>query len=78
MTKTSQAYTRNTKAAETPQLPSRLVRLLYEARWLAMATLLVYLSLILLTYFGGGWVLDAQVEGVQQKADGVSKGTRGG
>ncbi|RFB73921.1 MULTISPECIES: DNA translocase FtsK [unclassified Herbaspirillum] len=50
MTKTSQAYTRNTKAAETPQLPSRLVRLLYEARWLAMATLLVYLSLILLTY----------------------------
>ena len=50
MTKTSQAYTRNTKAAETPQLPSRLVRLLYEARWLAMATLLVYLTLILLTY----------------------------
>jgi S-DNA-T family DNA segregation ATPase FtsK/SpoIIIE len=50
MTKTSQAYTRNTKAAETPQLPSRLARLLYEARWLAMATLLVYLSLILLTY----------------------------
>src|SRR5450830_1786215 len=50
MTKTSQAYTRNTKAAEAPPLPSRLVRLLYEARWLAMATLLIYLAIILLTY----------------------------
>ena len=50
MTKTSQAYTRTTKAAEAPPLPSRLVRLLYEARWLAMATLLAYLAIILLTY----------------------------
>ncbi len=49
MTKTSQAYTRSTKP-EAPPLPSRLVRLLAEARWLAMTTLLVYLALILLTY----------------------------
>lgn len=49
MTKTSQAYTRKTKP-EAPPLPSRLVRLLAEARWLALATLLAYLALILLTY----------------------------
>jgi S-DNA-T family DNA segregation ATPase FtsK/SpoIIIE len=49
MTKTSQAYTRSTKP-QAPPLPSRLVRLLTEARWLALATLLVYLALILLTY----------------------------
>jgi len=49
MTKTSQGYTRPTKS-EAPPLPGRLVRLLTEARWLALATLLVYLVLILLTY----------------------------
>ena len=49
MTKTSQAYTRKTKP-EAPPLPSRLARLLAEARWLALATLLAYLTLILLTY----------------------------
>lgn len=56
MTKTSQAYTRHDKAA-APPLPGRLVRLLYEARWLALATLLVYLTLILLTYSDNdpGW-----------------------
>lgn len=56
MTKTSQAYTRHAKAA-APPLPGRLVRLLYEARWLTLATLLVYLTLILLTYSSNdpGW-----------------------
>jgi S-DNA-T family DNA segregation ATPase FtsK/SpoIIIE len=49
MTKTSQAYTRTTKP-EAPPLPGRLARLLAEARWLALATLLVYLVLILVTY----------------------------
>ena len=44
-----QAYTRKTKP-EAPPLPSRLARLLAEARWLALATLLAYLTLILLTY----------------------------
>src|SRR5580765_8096795 len=56
MTKTSQAYTRHTKAA-APPLPGRLVRLLYEARWLTLMTLLIYLTLILLTYSSSdpGW-----------------------
>jgi len=49
MTKTSQAYTRPTKSEARP-LPNRLVRLLAEARWLALTTLLIYLVLILLTY----------------------------
>ncbi|RXZ38314.1 DNA translocase FtsK [Oxalobacteraceae bacterium CAVE-383] len=46
---TSQAYTRSTKP-ESPPLPSRLVRLLSEARWLALGALTVYLVLILLSY----------------------------
>src|ERR1700693_2429404 len=50
MTRTSQAYTRNPKPAESAPLPNRLVRLLSEARWLVLATLSVYLVLILLTY----------------------------
>jgi S-DNA-T family DNA segregation ATPase FtsK/SpoIIIE len=57
MTRTSQAYTRNTKPVESPPLPNRLLRLLSEARWLALATLTAYLALILLTYsrLDPGW-----------------------
>ena len=46
---TSPAYTRSPKP-ETPPLPSRLVRLLSEARWLALGALTVYMVLILLSY----------------------------
>jgi S-DNA-T family DNA segregation ATPase FtsK/SpoIIIE len=57
MTRTSQAYTRTPKPAESPPLPGRLVRLLSEARWLALATLTIYLVLILATYsrLDPGW-----------------------
>jgi S-DNA-T family DNA segregation ATPase FtsK/SpoIIIE len=50
MTRTTQAYTRNASLADTQPLPSRLVRLLSEARWLAFAVATVYLVLIFLTY----------------------------
>ncbi|MDB5775845.1 MAG: cell division protein FtsK [Herbaspirillum sp.] len=50
MTRTSQAYTRSPKPADPPPLPNRLVRLLSEARWLALIALTVYMVLILLTY----------------------------
>ncbi len=49
MTRTSQAYTRNTAPA-APPLPNRLVRLISEARWFVLAVLTVYLILIFLTY----------------------------
>ncbi|HJW55252.1 MAG TPA: DNA translocase FtsK 4TM domain-containing protein [Burkholderiaceae bacterium] len=47
---TQQAYTRNTTPVETHPLPNRLVRLLSEARWIALAVLSVYLILVFLTY----------------------------
>jgi len=50
MTKTTQAYTRNTDASAAQPLPNRLVRLLSEARWFALGVLTVYLILILMTY----------------------------
>jgi DNA segregation ATPase FtsK/SpoIIIE, S-DNA-T family len=50
MTKPNQAYTRNTTQIEAAPLPGRLVRLLSEARWLVLASLAVYLILILVTY----------------------------
>ncbi len=50
MTRTTQAYTRNTSAPRAQPLPSRLVRLLYEARWLVLAVLTLYLLMILLSY----------------------------
>ena len=46
MTRTT--YTRNTAPVEQP--PSRFVRLLTEARWLALAALTVYLILIFTSY----------------------------
>ena len=55
MTRTSQTYTRDT--SPQPQLPSRLVRLLSEAKWLVLTVLTTYLVLILLTYANAdpGW-----------------------
>ncbi|HEV7618446.1 MAG TPA: DNA translocase FtsK 4TM domain-containing protein [Burkholderiaceae bacterium] len=61
MAKTSQTYTRNT--APPAPLPNRLVRLLSEARWLALAVTMVYLILILSTYSKDdpGWTHANQV-----------------
>jgi S-DNA-T family DNA segregation ATPase FtsK/SpoIIIE len=50
MSRTSQAYTRNTHPENAQPMPGRLVRLLSEARWLLMAFISVYLILIFLTY----------------------------
>ncbi len=50
MTKTAEAYTRNSRPQETPPLPGRLVRLLAEARWLVLAVAALFLILILATY----------------------------
>ncbi|CAN5145052.1 DNA translocase FtsK [soil metagenome] len=48
MSKPSQTYTRNSDP--TQPLPSRLVRLLSEARWFALSGLAIYLVLIFLSY----------------------------
>ena len=50
MNKTSPAYTRKTDSAKAPPLPGKLVRLLSEARWFALAAVTLYLVLIFLTY----------------------------
>jgi S-DNA-T family DNA segregation ATPase FtsK/SpoIIIE len=50
MTRTTQAYTRNTAPADDNPLPNRLVRLLSEARWFVLAGATVYLILVFLTY----------------------------
>ncbi len=61
MSKTTEAYTRKTdlqrKQEAPPPLPNRLVRLLSEARWIALGMLTIYLILILMTYFkvDPGW-----------------------
>ncbi|WP_040502654.1 DNA translocase FtsK [Herbaspirillum sp. YR522] len=62
MSKTSQAHIRNTKAPPAP-MPNRLVRLISEARWLALTALLLYLVLILLTYSktDPGWSVASSV-----------------
>jgi len=49
MTRTAQAYTRSSTAG-TPPLPNRVVRLLSEARWLLVASLVLYLIIILFSY----------------------------
>jgi S-DNA-T family DNA segregation ATPase FtsK/SpoIIIE len=65
MTKTSQptnsSYTRNPTIRQP--LPNRLVRLLSEARWFALAMLCLYLVIILLSYHKGdpGWSHDVVV-----------------
>ena len=48
MTRTTQAYTR-TSTIEQP-LPNRVVRLLSEARWLLVASVVLYLVIILATF----------------------------
>ncbi|MFL9923528.1 DNA translocase FtsK 4TM domain-containing protein [Herbaspirillum lusitanum] len=66
MSKTSQAHIRNTKTP-APPLPNRLVRLLSEARWLALAALMAYMVLILLTYSktDPGWSVASSVPQVR-------------
>ncbi|MCC6072924.1 DNA translocase FtsK [Massilia sp. GCM10020059] len=65
MTKTTQAqtssYTRNTTVRQP--LPNRLVRLLSEARWIALAVVFLYFVMILLSYNKGdpGWSHEVQV-----------------
>ncbi|MEO7497047.1 MAG: DNA translocase FtsK 4TM domain-containing protein, partial [Massilia sp.] len=65
MSKTSQAtnnsYTRN--VTERQPLPNRLVRLLSEARWIALAFLFLYFVIILVSYNKGdpGWSHDVVV-----------------
>lgn len=57
MTRTSQAYTRNAKPQDAAPLPSRLVRLLYEARWIIYAVVTAYLIIIFASYskLDPGW-----------------------
>jgi len=50
MTKTTQAYTRNTDQPKHPPLPGRMVRLLSEARWFALMVATLYLILIFSSY----------------------------
>ncbi|MGH8809013.1 MAG: DNA translocase FtsK 4TM domain-containing protein, partial [Noviherbaspirillum sp.] len=50
MTRTTQAYTRNTNPQDAQPLPNRLVRLLSEARWFVLTVVTVYLILVFLTY----------------------------
>jgi S-DNA-T family DNA segregation ATPase FtsK/SpoIIIE len=50
MTRTAPAYNRKTPPAADQPLPSRLVRLLSEARWFAVAGVTLYLVLIFLSY----------------------------
>ncbi|MFP5390985.1 MAG: DNA translocase FtsK [Gammaproteobacteria bacterium] len=66
MTKTSQAQANTYNRKNLPQrqpLPNRLVRLLSEARWIALAFLFVYFVMILLSYNKGdpGWSHEALV-----------------
>ena len=49
MTRTTQAYTRSAVAEQQP-LPNRVVRLLSEARWLFVASMVLYLVLILASF----------------------------
>ncbi|NEX61564.1 DNA translocase FtsK [Noviherbaspirillum galbum] len=50
MTRTTQAYTRNTAPRDEHPMPNRLVRLLSEARWFGFTVMAVYMLLIFLTY----------------------------
>ncbi|MES2069796.1 MAG: DNA translocase FtsK 4TM domain-containing protein [Pseudomonadota bacterium] len=50
MTTTNEAYTRKRNTTPAQPLPSRLVILLTEARWIVVAALSVYLILILVSY----------------------------
>ncbi|QGZ42096.1 S-DNA-T family DNA segregation ATPase FtsK/SpoIIIE [Pseudoduganella flava] len=62
---TSNSYTRT--ATERQPLPNRLVRLLSEARWFALAAVCLYFVLILATYHKAdpGWSHDTAVAAVK-------------
>lgn len=57
MTNNNEAYTRNRSEKTAPPIPSRLVNLMAEVRWIAFAALSIYLILILFTYskLDPGW-----------------------
>ncbi|HEV2610643.1 MAG TPA: DNA translocase FtsK 4TM domain-containing protein [Noviherbaspirillum sp.] len=63
MTRTTQAYNRTATTTQAQPLPGRLVRLLSEARWFALAGATVYLLLIFLTYskLDPGWSQASEV-----------------
>lgn len=63
MTRTTQAYNRTAATTQAQPLPGRLVRLLSEARWFALAGATVYLLLIFLTYskLDPGWSQASEV-----------------
>jgi len=50
MNRPSPSYTRTPPAPPPDQLPNRLLRLLFEARWLILAVVCAYLILIFITY----------------------------
>jgi len=71
MPRPTQAYTRKDRSAEPPAGPSRLVRLLSEARWFALVALTLFFILILASYSrsdpgwshspGGGYAAVAKI-----------------
>ena len=50
MTRTTSTYTRTSPEPSPDPLPNRLIRLLSEARWLLLAVICAYLTLVLFTY----------------------------
>lgn len=57
MNRTATTYTRTPPAPPPDPLPNRLIRLLSEARWLVIAVICAYLTLVLFTYspIDSGW-----------------------
>jgi S-DNA-T family DNA segregation ATPase FtsK/SpoIIIE len=66
MTRSTQAYTRTSQSQSLP-LPSRLARLLFEARWILLGTATLYLIFIFLTYSKSdpGWSHASTAAGLQ-------------
>ena len=64
MSRTSTVYNRNRQEKQAPAPPSRLKRLLIEARWLVLIAFTLFFFAILYTYSKGdpGWSHAAQVE----------------
>ncbi len=57
MSRNAPTYTRTAPASPPDPLPNRLIRLLSEARWLLLAVLCAYLTLVMFTYStaDSGW-----------------------
>ncbi|MCE2870916.1 MAG: DNA translocase FtsK 4TM domain-containing protein [Oxalobacteraceae bacterium] len=57
MSRNTPTYTRTPPAAPPDALPNRLIRLLSEARWLLLAAICAYLTLVMFTYTttDSGW-----------------------